>query len=850
MALLTEGQELYSEVQDWATSIFGSSKARKKAAAKRGPAAAPDAWPSVDQQTPALAQALDAAPIKRRATHTLRAGIRNAFAWADALDNGDVDEQSAHAAEIANAAVVAHTPTSGLRSILQSAREWAGVWEGFRSGRLKGSIAVRATSSALNGYGQTMEPHVTAAARRQWKAWAEELAARGDDIMGNQPTATTSKASLPDVSQTPVTVGFDTLRPYQKAAFSAITEAHPSNCCVVLPCGAGKTKVGASVAVDFLYSNPEGVAIVLCLRREGVRQWAQELRAAWGTEALEVTGRADMGAVRSSRIMLVTYHRMLAERRRHLQMLREFGVDSCGLVANRFLAAPCGVLIADECHMVPAPSIGDLLQSLLGTARRIVGLTATLLREGMENCEAPWPILGECVHRETFTQLAPEYLAPVRCIEVRVPVLCSAQTLFKSRPLAAAVCLARGKWEVLEHLLAKHAEDSLLITVERCEQARQIASAFGILPIDGSIPATQIQDYLARFRARKILALVATHVLDDSADFPELTVMVQMGGHFASRRQEQQRLGRLLRWGPVKKQRWKEYDAKPTFYVLVHEGTVEERMCQHRSSSVTGVQYERMTAKEVCARPFSPLSVSSLFPSGVGFDAFGKAAALDEFRTCAAAATKASKAMDSQIAALAKKISTSLPGGRVRAGAPDQDQMVALRKWLRGGDLELRRGNGDEGTEAMELEDDGEFEDDFANCEAEQVEPEYGTAKRHHAALDEGDVPKKRRLSPHSGPSVRTEGGGAVASSSSSSASSSSSSSTRQSETKAAVKPRSKSKSVAKGSRVSEGTSALKQGAEATTQESLEQGAHSPGGVMHFSKKLSAGSASLAIDLD
>ena len=35
-------------------------------------------------------------------------------------------------------------------------------------------------------------------------------------------------------------------------------------------------------------------------------------------------------------------------------------------------------------------------------------------------------------------------------------------------------------------------------------------------------------------------------------------VMIQMGGHFASRRQEQQRLGRLLRWGPVKRRRFEE----------------------------------------------------------------------------------------------------------------------------------------------------------------------------------------------------------------------------------------------------------------------------------------------------
>lgn len=41
----------------------------------------------------------------------------------------------------------------------------------------------------------------------------------------------------------------------------------------------------------------------------------------------------------------------------------------------------------------------------------------------------------------------------------------------------------------------------------------------------------------------------------------ESKVMIQMAGHFASRRQEQQRLGRLLRWGPVKRRRWEETSA-------------------------------------------------------------------------------------------------------------------------------------------------------------------------------------------------------------------------------------------------------------------------------------------------
>ena len=43
-----------------------------------------------------------------------------------------------------------------------------------------------------------------------------------------------------------------------------------------------------------------------------------------------------------------------------------------------FFFALQGLLIADECHMVPAPKISELLSSLLGPRRRLVGLTATL----------------------------------------------------------------------------------------------------------------------------------------------------------------------------------------------------------------------------------------------------------------------------------------------------------------------------------------------------------------------------------------------------------------------------------------------------------------------------------------
>ena len=378
--------------------------------------------------------------------------------------------------------------------------------------------ALNGTEEQLREFGISQEKFVTDEEIALWQDW---LVTEDAQIEGIEEAPFEFQEPEKDPKKEEL-LKMQSLRNYQKSAVEAVSKALPENCCVVLPCGAGKTRVGAALASDFLESSPSGCVVVLCLRREGIRQWKRELAQNWGISAFEA---GTTGELTTSHVILVTYHRMLCERRRAHEM------DEASSIATRLCAANKGLLIADECHMVPAPKICELLSSLLSSSRRLVGLTATLLRESGLNKEddngegdVPWPLLGKCVFRETFANLAPEYLAPVRCVEVSVPVVGEWRKIFKKQQLAPAVCLSGGKWTVLERLLAKHAEDSLLITVERCEQARQIATMFGIIPIDGTVPPSQMKDYLERFRQRKILALVATHVLDDSADFPELHV--------------------------------------------------------------------------------------------------------------------------------------------------------------------------------------------------------------------------------------------------------------------------------------------------------------------------------------
>eukprot|EP00434_Breviolum_minutum_P006551 symbB.v1.2.005781.t4/scaffold289.1/size287290/26 len=632
MPLATEEEEKFLEVQEWASSIFAAPGRARNLARKQADAAAaltrtcPDGastWPSADQSTASLAMQLDSGPVRRRSTHGIRSSVRDALRW---TDHGRMASVRL-ADSLANSAVALHTPTSAIRSLCSLARVNVGLWSAVRNGSLPKHVALTGTEGQLSAFGSSYEAYVKDEELAVWKDWLiTEDAQVNVDIEDTFALLEDAEKSQMEMETTKVSK-MNSLRAYQKSALEAVGNASPKNCCVVLPCGAGKTRLGAALTWNFLESHPAGCIIVLCLRREGIRQWKRELLQNWGIVAFEAGASQSGETLPSCQVILVTYHRMLCERRRALaemSRLHEAGeehVDEvAGSIAARLSSADEALLIADECHMVPAPKICELLASMLNHhSRRLVGLTATLLRESGVNKddedegEVPWPLLGNCVFRETFANLAPEYLAPVQCIEVSVPVVGEWRKIFKRQQLAPAVCLSGGKWLVLERLLAKHANDSLLITVERCEQARQIATMFGIIPIDGTVPPAQMKDYLERFRQRKILALVATHVLDDSADFPELFVMIQMAGHFASRRQEQQRLGRLLRWGPVKRRRWEETSARPTFYVLVHKGTVEERMSRHRTRSVLGVSYENVDANSLMKSPESALGEGSAF---------------------------------------------------------------------------------------------------------------------------------------------------------------------------------------------------------------------------------------------
>jgi len=201
---------------------------------------------------------------------------------------------------------------------------------------------------------------------------------------------------------------------------------------------------------------------------------------------------------------------------------------------------------------------------------RLIGLTATLLREG----DANWldgSDLGPVVYEATRAELVPEYLAPVRCIEISLEKL--------------------TKLEVVEALLSYHQGDHVLVFVEKVAMAKLLACTLGIVVLDGSCSHSLQNQVLDDFRKGKIKCLVSAHLLDESADIPELQVVIQAESFFGSRRQEAQRLGRLARWSAEKKAL---YPAKlPTFYVLIEQGNEKQQTrTLHRRQLET---YEHMS---------------------------------------------------------------------------------------------------------------------------------------------------------------------------------------------------------------------------------------------------------------
>ena len=158
----------------------------------------------------------------------------------------------------------------------------------------------------------------------------------------------------------PISLDFSdwTLRDYQRDAAESFW--HGGSGVVVLPCGAGKTLVGAAAM-----AHAQATTLILVTNTVSARQWKDELVRRTSLTEDEIGEYS--GSVKEIRpVTIATYQVMTTKRQgvyRHLELLD---------------ARDWGLIVYDEVHLLPAP-IFRMTANL--QARRRIGLTATLVRE-------------------------------------------------------------------------------------------------------------------------------------------------------------------------------------------------------------------------------------------------------------------------------------------------------------------------------------------------------------------------------------------------------------------------------------------------------------------------------------
>ena len=305
------------------------------------------------------------------------------------------------------------------------------------------------------------------------------------------------------------------LRPYQKLAADSFW--HGGSGVVVLPCGAGKTIVGAaSMALA------GATTLILVTNTVSARQWRDELLRRTTLTEDEIGEYS--GAKKEIRPVTIATYQVITTKRGGVHPHLEL-----------FNARDWGLVIYDEVHLLPAP-VFRMTADL--QARRRLGLTATLVREdgregdvfsliGPKRYDAPWKEIE-----------AQGWIAPADCVEVRVSLTEDeriAQAMAEPDVRYRLASTAESKTRVVLELAEKHRDQPTLVIGQYVDQLEDLAARLDAPLITGSTTTRQREKLYQQFRDGEITRLVVSKVANFSVDLPSAEVAIQVSGAFGSR---------------------------------------------------------------------------------------------------------------------------------------------------------------------------------------------------------------------------------------------------------------------------------------------------------------------------
>ena len=363
------------------------------------------------------------------------------------------------------------------------------------------------------------------------------------------------------------------IRKYQELAAEGFW--HGGSGVVVLPCGAGKTIVGAAAM-----AHAKATTLILVTNTVAARQWREELLRR--TDLNEDDIGEYSGAKKEIRpVTIATYQVMTTKKGgvyAHLDL---------------FDAIDWGLIIYDEVHLLPAPIFRFTADI---QSRRRLGLTATLVREdGMEG--EVFSLIGPKRFDVPWKEIeAQGYIAPADCDEVRITLTDEERLNYataEQEDRYRFCSTSQTKKAVAIALAKQHSNDQVLVIGQYIDQLDQLSEALGVPVIKGDTPIKERERLYALFRSGELKCLVVSKVANFSIDLPEATIAIQVSGTFGSRQEEAQRLGRILR---------PKADGRGArFYSLVARDTIDQDFAQNRQRFLAeqGYAYRIIDADEI-----------------------------------------------------------------------------------------------------------------------------------------------------------------------------------------------------------------------------------------------------------
>src|SRR5574344_1819884 len=342
------------------------------------------------------------------------------------------------------------------------------------------------------------------------------------------------------------------LRDYQKEAaqiFYASGSEKGGSGVIVLPCGSGKTVIGMA-AMTLTQTR----TLILTPNISAARQWIRELldkTTLQPDQIKEYSGDVkEIGPVTVATYQILTQHKRVkksegeedesAEKEKQKKELTNFPL---------FSAQHWGLMIYDEVHLLPAPVFR--LSAEMQATRRL-GLTATLVREDGKETEV-FSLIGPKKYDIPWRVLESQgWIASADCNEVRIPMdaeLKMKYALAETREKIGIASTNPEKTKVVRELLAHYSEDGdrVLIIGQYIDQLEKLAAELDIPLITGKMPNKERDILYDKFRKGAIHHLMVSKVGNFAIDLPDASILIQISGTFASRQEEAQRLGRVLR---------------------------------------------------------------------------------------------------------------------------------------------------------------------------------------------------------------------------------------------------------------------------------------------------------------